>query len=211
MNENDKIVYAIYVRVSTADQNIENQLNALRELAQLRFWQPYAEYIDKAISGSKRHRPLFDQMIKDAKANRFKVILTVKLDRLGRSFFHLFQVVEELQQIGVDIITLDGKVDTTTIQGKVFFTISAIFAEIERDMISERTKAGLQRAKAGGKRLGRPSKDIDMKRVAQLRSQGYGWRRMEKELGVSYQTIRSHVLRKSSLKAPTEKIPETGG
>ena len=202
---------AVYARVSTSDQTVENQLQALRELANRKGWDVYGEYVDNVVSGTKRHRPEFDRMLRDAKGNRFKVILVAKLDRLGRSFFHLFQVVDELNSMKIDIVTADGRVDTSTVAGKTFFVISSLFAEIERDLIAERTKSGLARARASGKRLGRPPQNIDLNRVAQLRAQKWGWRRIGKELGISYQTVRSHTLRKRVSDAPREETAESGG
>lgn len=207
----------LYGRVSTGKQTTENQLPLLRELAKAKQFEIYAEYIDEDVSGKRRTRPAFDRMMADARAHRFNIILVSKLDRLGRSMFHLFSLIEELNSIGIDVLTLDGRVDTTTPQGKMFFAISAVFADIERDMIAERTKAGLARAEAEAERkglpfkIGRPPKDVDLNKIASLRANGWGWRRIGKELGVSYQTVRSHVLRKGVSNVPSEKSAEKEG
>jgi DNA invertase Pin-like site-specific DNA recombinase len=148
---------AIYARVSTIDQEPENQLQELRRYVDARGWTG-VEYVDRGVSGSKERRPALDQMLADAKRRRFDVVVCWRLDRLGRNLKHLITLLEELQGLGVAFVSLAEGIDATTPAGKLQMHILGAIAEFERARIAERVKAGLQRARAQGKRLGRPRK-----------------------------------------------------
>jgi DNA invertase Pin-like site-specific DNA recombinase len=147
---------ALYARVSRhdKDQNPENQLIKLRSFAERHQWTVYREYVDYA-SGAKPSRPQFDEMLRDARARRFDAIVIVRIDRLARSTRHLLNVLESLQGFGVDLICTDQEIDTKSPAGKLPFTVLGAVSELELDLIRERTKDGLARARAQGKRLGR--------------------------------------------------------
>lgn len=145
---------AIYTRVSTSDQNNENQLIELRKFCQNNNYEIAAEYSD-TISGTKSSRPELDKMLQAMRERKFEAVIVWKFDRLGRSTSHLLQVLEELKNKGVRLIATSQNIDTETAMGKFFFTILSGFAEMEREMIVERINLGLQRAKAQGKVLGR--------------------------------------------------------
>jgi len=147
----------LYARVSRhdKDQNPENQLIKMREFAARHGWETFRTYIDYA-SGAKTSRPGFDQMLRDARARWFDVIIIVRLDRLARSTRQLLNVVDDLTKRGVELICTDQDIDTTTPSGRLLFTVLAGVSELELDLIRERTKDGLARARAEGKRLGRP-------------------------------------------------------
>ena len=149
---------AIYARVSTDGQTADNQLNELRAIAQRHNWEIVEEFIDQGISGAKGRdkRPAFDQMCKAAVRKDFDLIAAWSVDRLGRSLQHLVTFLEELHAKDVGLYLHQQAVDTTTPAGRALFQMMGVFAEFERSMIQERVKAGLQRARSQGKRLGRP-------------------------------------------------------
>jgi DNA invertase Pin-like site-specific DNA recombinase len=148
---------AIYARVSTADQEPENQLRELRQYVAARGWVA-VEYVDRGVSGAKDRRPALDQLVTDARRRKVDVLLCWRLDRLGRNLRHLVVLIEELHATGVAFVSLNEGIDATTPAGKLQLHILAALAEFERARIRERVMAGLQRAKAQGKRLGRPRK-----------------------------------------------------
>jgi DNA invertase Pin-like site-specific DNA recombinase len=161
---------AIYARVSTLDQEPENQLAEVRRYVQARGWTA-VEYVDRGVSGAKDRRPALDQLVIDARRRRFDVVVCWRLDRLGRNLKHLITLLEELQVLGVAFVSLAEGIDATTPAGKLQMHILGAIAEFERERIRERVLAGLQRAKAQGKRLGRPKAVIPLEgldRVASL-------------------------------------------
>src|SRR5437763_11189689 len=149
---------AVYARVSTLDQEPENQLAELRRYIEARGWS-IAEYVDRGVSGAKDRRPALDALLKDARRRRFDVLVVWRLDRLGRNLRHLITLLEELQALGVAFVSLNEGIDATTPAGMLQMHILGAIAEFERARIAERVKAGLQRARAQGKRLGRPRKE----------------------------------------------------
>jgi DNA invertase Pin-like site-specific DNA recombinase len=146
---------AVYARVSTFEQEPENQLAELRRYAAAREWT-ITEYVDRGISGAKDHRPALDRLVTDARRRRVDVVVCWRLDRLGRNLRHLIALLEELQALGVAFVSLAEGIDATTPAGKLQMHILGAIAEFERARIAERVKAGLQRARAQGKQLGRP-------------------------------------------------------
>jgi DNA invertase Pin-like site-specific DNA recombinase len=149
---------AIYVRVSTDKQTIENQLRELRQIAKRRGWEVVHEYHDTGISGAKSRdaRPALDQMLKDAQRRRFDVVMAWAIDRLGRSLIDLLGTIQTLETCGVDLYLDQQSIDTTTPAGRLTFQITGAFAEFERRMIRQRVLAGLKRAVEKGSILGRP-------------------------------------------------------
>src|SRR5438105_558657 len=156
---------AIYARVSTFDQEPENQLQELRRFAEARGWTA-VEYVDRGVSGAKDRRPALDQMIADAKRRRFDVVVCWRLDRLGRNLKHLIILLEDLQALGVAFVSLAEGIDATTPAGKLQLHILGAIAEFERERIRERVLAGLQRARTQGKKLGRPRAILPLERLA---------------------------------------------
>ena len=146
---------AIYARVSTLDQEPENQLAELRQYISARGWTA-VEYVDHGISGAKERRPALDRVISDARRRKFDVLVCWRLDRLGRNLKHLVTLLDELQALGVAFVSLGEGIDCTTPAGRLQLHILAALAEFERSRIAERVQAGLARARKQGKRLGRP-------------------------------------------------------
>lgn len=161
---------AIYARVSTHEQEPENQLQELRQFAEARSWT-HAEYIDRGVSGSKDRRPSLDRLVLDARRRRFDVLVVWRLDRLGRNLKHLVTLLEDLQAVGIAFVSLGEGIDCTTAAGRLQLHVLAALAEFERARIAERVRAGLARVRASGKRLGRPAAKIasgDLQRTASL-------------------------------------------
>jgi len=158
---------AIYARVSTVDQEPENQLAELRRYVQARGWTT-VEYVDRGVSGAKDRRPALDQLVTDARRRRFDVVVCWRLDRLGRNLKHLITLLEELQVLGVAFVSLAEGIDATTPAGKLQMHILGAIAEFERERIRERVLAGLHRARAQGKRLGRPNAVIPADRLQRI-------------------------------------------
>ena len=165
---------AIYVRVSTDRQTVENQLRELRQIAERRGWEVVKEYDDAGISGSKgrNDRPGLDEMLKDAQRRRFDIVMAWAIDRLGRSLIDLLSTIQQLETCGVDLYLDQQAIDTTTPTGRLMFRITGAFAEFERSMIRQRIRAGLRRAKEAGKRLGRPRipSELEKRIQSQLRA-----------------------------------------
>lgn len=146
---------AIYVRVSTLDQEPENQLQELRRYVQARGWCA-VEYVDRGVSGAKDRRPALDQLMTDAKRRKVDVVICWKLDRFGRSLAHLVNAIQSLTDAGVGFLSMNEGIDTQSATGRLMLGILGSFAKFERERIRERVLAGLRRARTQGKRLGRP-------------------------------------------------------
>jgi len=183
---------ALYLRVSTSEQTVENQRRELEQVAERRGWTVAAVYEDAGISGAKGRdkRPGFDQMLKDASRRKFDVIMAWAIDRLGRSLIDLLATIEHLEATGVDLYLDQQNIDTTTPAGKLLFQVTGAFAEFERSMIRQRVNVGLARARAEGKRLGRPTlppdKEADIRR---LLSGGTGVVKAAKLAGVGVSAV----------------------
>jgi DNA invertase Pin-like site-specific DNA recombinase len=183
---------AIYVRVSTDKQTVENQVRELRQIAERRGWEIVVQYSDAGISGSKGRdsRPGLDQMLKDAQRRRFDVVMAWAIDRLGRSLIDLLRTIETLQACGCDLYLDQQSIDRTTPAGKLVFQVTGAFAEFERSMIRQRLNAGLKRAVESGKTLGRPriSEKLERRIQDRLRA-GNGIIKVAREIGVCTGTV----------------------
>jgi DNA invertase Pin-like site-specific DNA recombinase len=188
---------AVYARVSTFDQEPENQLAELRRYAGARGWT-LQEYVDRGVSGPKDRRPALDALLADARRRRFDVLVVWRLDRLGRNLRHLITLLEELQALGIAFVTLGESIDTTTPAGRLQLHLLGAFAQFERERIRERVTAGLQRAKAQGTRLGRPQVSIPVERVQAVSHASAAT--AAKLLGVSRSTLKRwrRVVQKTS-------------
>ena len=183
---------AIYIRVSTDGQTVDNQRLELEQAAKSAGWEIVGIYDDNSASGAKsrEQREAFDRLCKDATRRKFDVVMSWSVDRLGRSLQDLVGFLSELHALGVDLYLHQQGIDTTTPAGKAMFQMMGVFAEFERTMIQERVKAGLARAKAQGKTLGRPKVNGDVeKAVLVARKKGTGKRKISKELGIGVSTV----------------------
>ena len=164
---------ALYARVSTLDQEPENQLAELRRYVDARGWTA-EEFIDKGVSGAKHRRPALDALIKDAKRRRFDVVVCWRLDRLGRNLRHLILLIDELQALGVAFISLHEGIDATTPAGRLQLHVLGAIAEFERARIAERVRAGLARDRKQGRKLGRPQRPVPESVLGLLNACGRG-------------------------------------
>lgn len=142
---------AIYVRVSTEEQDFNKQIAINKEYALRNGWTVFKVYSD-VISGSKASRPSWNELLVDLRHFKFSIVLVTKLDRLGRSLQHLISIMDEFKSKGVELVCSTQNIDTTTSQGRLMWQILGAFAEFEREIIRERTKEGLRSAKNVGKR-----------------------------------------------------------
>ena len=178
----------LYSRVSTGDQHLETQLLDLRELAKQRGLEVVREYTD-VISGAKSKRPGLDQLMTDARRRRFDVVLVAAFDRIARNVRHFLEVLDELNHIGIQFISLRENIDTGGPLGRAMLTIIGAIAELERSLIVERVKSGMRRAKLEGRRIGRAPLQVD--RVALLR---------DRKRGLSLnQLAKAHKISKASV------------
>ncbi len=186
---NDRIrILAISV-ADDAGQDPTMQTRELKEYCQRRGWQEFDCYADNGVSGKKDSRPHLNRMMQDAHERRFDVVVVMRFDRFARSVSHLLRALETFNSLGVQFVSLSEQVDTSTPTGKMVFTVLGAVAELERNLIVERVRAGLRHARAKGKRLGRPKKSIDPVQIASLRAAGHSWRKIAREMGVSVGTV----------------------
>jgi DNA invertase Pin-like site-specific DNA recombinase len=162
---------ALYLRVSTVDQHPETQLHDLRAMAQQRGFQIVAEYTDR-ISGTKARRPGLDDLLRDARRGRFQVVLVWASDRIARSVRHFLEVLDEFNRLNVEFVSFRENLDTGGPLGRAVVIIIGAIAELERNLIIERVRAGMRRARLEGRHIGRRPLEVD--RVAVLRDRNRG-------------------------------------
>ncbi len=201
---------AFYARVSTDGQTVVPQLDALRAVAAARGWQVVEEYIDHGVSGARDRRLGLDKLVADAHRARFSVVAIWKLDRLARSLRHLILLADELRALGIDLVSTEDAIDTTTPAGRFTFHVLGAVAELERELGRERTRSGLAAAKRRGAKLGRPRMlaGIDAVRLAERRASGVSVRQIARESGVDPATVR-RALARHEAKTPTDGGSET--
>src|SRR5207249_3834730 len=182
---------AIYARVSTTNhgQDVGLQTRELRQFAEARGWTVAGEYVDAGVSGAKDSRPELNRLMADAHKRRFDVVCVWRFDRFARSVSHLLRALETFKALGIDFVSYSEQMDTSTPAGKMVFTVLGAVAELERSLIVERVKAGLRNARAKGRRLGRPKRIVDVRRIAVLRAQGLGWKKIAREMGIGVSTV----------------------
>lgn len=193
---------AIYARVSTLDQSPANQIDALNEVGQRLGWQIIEVFVDLGISGAKGRRPALDRLLKGVNRREFDLVAVWSVDRLGRSLSDLLALLAEFNAKGVGLYLHQQGIDTATPAGRILFQVVGVFAEFERAMLVDRVKAGLARARASGKRLGRPRlPDQVIARIRQELEMGRGIHSTAKRLGVGVGTVQR--VRAEFPKSPT--------
>jgi DNA invertase Pin-like site-specific DNA recombinase len=190
---------ALYMRVSTLDQHPETQLLDLRQMAAQRGLEIVEEYTDR-ISGVKARRPGLDQMMTDGRRGRFDVILVWASDRIARSVKHFLEVLDELNRLGIEYVSLRENIDTGGPLGRAIIVIVAAIAELERSLIIERVRAGMRRARLEGQRIGRQPLQLDSAAIQRDRCQGQSLRQIAKGHRISTATVQ-RVLRKHQAEA----------
>jgi DNA invertase Pin-like site-specific DNA recombinase len=185
---------AIYARVSTKDQSCELQLRDLRAYCRAREFEAVREYVDVGQSGAKDSRPELNKLMDDARKRQFDAIVVWRFDRFARSTKHLLLALDEFRSLGIQFISYQENIDTSSPSGQALFTIVSAVAQLERDLIRERVTAGIRNARANGKRLGRPKSTVDRERILKFKAQGHSLRQIAEELGVGYGTVRERLL-----------------
>lgn len=184
---------ALYARVSTEGQDPEVQLHALRAHAQQRGWTIVEEFVDHGYSGAKEKRPALDRMIKAAWTGTFQAVLVWRFDRFARSVKHLITALEQFRSLKINFISMQEQFDTSTPIGHVLFTIIGAMAQLERDIIRERVKAGLDRARSRGVRLGRPVSSAKPNDVLALHRKGLSLPDIARQLHCSRSTVKRRL------------------
>ena len=179
---------ALYLRVSTVDQNLETQLHDLHAMAAQRGLQIVEEYSDR-ISGAKAKRPGLDLMLADARHGAFDVVLVWAFDRMARSVRHFLEVLDELNHLEIEFVSFREQVDTGGPLGRAMVIIVGAIAELERSLIVERVRAGMRRAKLEGRRLGRPPLNVDREALIRDRSHGHSLKQIAKLHGISKASV----------------------
>jgi DNA invertase Pin-like site-specific DNA recombinase len=188
---------ALYARVSTLDkgQDPETQLRPLREYAQRRGFVVAAEYVDQA-SGTSEERREYKTMMAAAKKRHLDVVLVWRYDRFARSTQALVNALKQFQSLGVDFISYQENIDTTTPTGELIFHVMASLAQFESALISQRVRAGMARAKAQGKAISRPALSVDKQQeIARLHTQGVSMNQISKQAAIAYSTVYKYVQR----------------
>lgn len=198
---------AVYLRVSTMDQHAETQLHDLRQLAGQRGFEIAETYTDH-ISGTRAKRPGLDKLMSDARRGKFDVVLVWACDRLARSVRHFLEVLDELNHLGIEFVSFREQLDTGGPLGRAVVVIISVVAELERNLIVERVKAGMRRARMEGQRIGRPARSVDIDNLVRDRDQGHSLSRLAKDYGIGETTVRR--LLKQAEKAPPKGFAQAG-
>jgi len=188
---------ALYARVSTLKrgdktQDPEIQLSQLREHAKQQGWT-IEEYVDRGVSGAKESRPELDRLMRDAQGKKFDVVLVWKFDRFARSVIHLHKALQSLRDLGIRFMSLTEAADTQTTSGRFMFTILGAVAEMERELIAERTKAGMNYVKANGTKSGVPvgrKAFAHRHEVKALIASGVPKTHVARQMNISVETVR---------------------
>ena len=191
--------------MSTGDQHLETQLLDLRELAKQRGLEVVREYTD-VISGAKAKRAGLDQLMSDARRHRFDVLLVSAFDRIARNVRHFLEVLDELNHLGIQFISLRENIDTGGPLGRAMLTIIGAISELERSLIAERVRAGMRRAKLEGRRIGRTPLNINREEVVQDRRSGMSLTKVASKHRISRASV-CRLMREASAR-PTRVITQ---
>ena len=197
----------IYARVSTKDQSCEMQMRDLRAYCAARGFTISREYTDVGQSGAKDSRPELNELMADARKRKFDLVLVWRFDRFARSTKHLLLALEEFRSLGIQFISYQENIDTSSPLGQALFTIVSAVAQLERDLIRERVSAGVRNARANGKQFGRPRRIVNQDEIRRLRSEGASLRQIAAKLGVGYGTVRLRLAQTSELITPSKGNP----
>lgn len=194
----EKQKVAIYARVSTSNkgQDLDTQLLPLQRYCKERDREITEIYTD-IMSGSKESRPSLNQLLDDAQAHKFDTVIVFRFDRISRSTKQLIDLLERFRKLNISFISINENIDTTTPAGSMMFTIIAAFAKFERDIISERVRFGIEKAKANGKQIGRKTIAVNTEKIIDYHCQGVSIREISKLSGVSKSKIHRILSHKS--------------
>src|ERR1017187_6373403 len=184
---------ALYCRVSTRDQCCDLQVRDLRAYCAARKFTIFREYIDHGESGAQNSRPELNNLMADARKRKFDSVIVWRFDRFARSTKHLLLALEEFRSLGIQFISYQENIDTSSPLGQALFTIVSAVAQLERDLIRERVNAGIRHARACGKQLGRPRRIVDRDDLVRLKAAGASLRQIAKKLGIGDGTVRDRL------------------
>jgi DNA invertase Pin-like site-specific DNA recombinase len=194
---------ALYLRVSTVDQHPETQLLDLRQMAAQRGFEIVHEYTDR-ISGTKATRPGLDDLMRDARRGRFDVVLVWASDRIARSVKHFLEVLDELNRLNIEFVSFREQIDTGGPLGRAIVVIIGAIAELERNLIIERVRAGMRRARLEGRHIGRRPLDLDREAILRDRQRGHSLGQIAKAHGISRATV--HRVLREHASTPQEHV-----
>jgi DNA invertase Pin-like site-specific DNA recombinase len=194
---------ALYLRVSSVDQHPETQLLDLRQMAVQRGYQIVAEFTDK-LSSMKAKRPGLEDLMCAARRGKFDIVLVWASDRIARSARHLLEILDELNRLGVKFASFREPIDTDGPLGRAIVIIIGAVAELERNLIVERVRAGMRRARFEGRRIGRKPLDLDREAIFRDRRRGLSLRQIAKAHRISRATVHRVLRQHGSIS--TEQI-----
>ena len=183
----------LYMRVSSLDQHPETQLHDLRQMAAQRGYEIVQEYTDR-ISGAKARRPGLDELLRDARRGRFDVVLVWASNRIARSVKHFLEVLDELNRLNIEFVSFREQIDTGGPLGRAIVVIIGAIAELERNLIVERVRAGMRRARLEGRHIGRTPLVLDHQAILRDRRHGQSLRQIARDHRISTATVQ-RVLR----------------
>ena len=192
---------SIYMRVSSVDQHPETQLHDLRQMAAQRGYEIVHEYTDR-VSGVKAKRPGLGDMMRDARRGKFDVVLVWASDRIARSTRHFLEILDELNRLNIEFVSFREQIDTAGPLGRAIVVIIGAIAELERNLIVERVRAGMRRARLEGRHIGRQPVAVDREAIHRERCQGQSLRQIARCHRISTATVRRVLLQQP---APTEQ------
>ena len=180
----------LYLRVSTLDQHPENQLADLRQLAAQRGFEIIHEYTDHGVSGTRTRRPALDEMMRDARRGHFEVLLVWAGDRLARSTRHFLELLDEFSRLNIEFVSYREQLDTAGPLGRAIIVIIGVVAELERNLLVERVRAGMRRARLEGRHIGRRPLDLDQEAIRRDRARGMSLGQLAQAYHISRTTVR---------------------
>lgn len=190
MNENSSKRVGLYARTSTVrDQDPRIQIDELRRVARQRGWEVIGEFVDHGYSGAKDRRPELDRLMVEVARGKIDAVLVWRFDRFARSVRHLVTALDDFRARGIDFISINDGIDTTTPAGRFTFHVVAAVAELEREIIRERVRLGQQAAVRRGQKMGRPTKYVDVEKARALRAEGKSLRQVAVILKVGAATV----------------------
>jgi DNA invertase Pin-like site-specific DNA recombinase len=194
---------ALYLRVSTVDQHPETQLHDLRQMATQRGYQIVVEFTDR-ISGTRARRPGLDDLMRAARRGQFDAVLVWASDRIARSVKHFLEVLDELNRLNIEFVSFREQIDTGGPLGRAIVIIIGAIAELERNLIVERVRAGMRRARLEGRQIGRPSLQLDREGILRDRQHGRSIGQIAREYAISRTTVHRVIqLHPSAHKEPS--------
>ena len=180
---------ALYCRVSTPEQHIENQLLQLRDLSAKRGYEIVGEYTDRGFSGAKARRPGLDALMRDARRRKFDMVFVAAFDRIARSTRHFLQVLDELESMDVEFASAREAIDTSGPMGRVFLTLIGAISSLERDILRDRVRQGISRRRLMGLSVGRQPLDVDHEAIVASRLSGMSLTQVAERYRVSRASV----------------------